>query len=65
MVKKVHEWKPMATGPLGRPQNRWENNVKNDLNIMRIRNSAFRTDINGKESLRRPKHSMIEVVEPK
>jgi hypothetical protein len=30
-----------------------------------IGRTAFRTDINGKESLRRPKHSMIEVVEPK
>jgi hypothetical protein len=28
-----------------------------------IGSTAFRTDINGKESLRRPKHSMIEVVE--
>jgi hypothetical protein len=30
-----------------------------------IGRNAFRTDITGKESLRRPKHSMIEVVEPK
>jgi hypothetical protein len=26
--------------------------------------TASRTDINGKKSLRRPKHSIIEVVEP-
>jgi hypothetical protein len=32
----VEEWKPMAIRLLGRPQNRWENDVKNDLNIMRI-----------------------------
>jgi hypothetical protein len=27
--------------------------------------TAFRTDINGKESLRMAKHLMVEVVEPK
>ena len=30
-----------------------------------IGRTAFRTGINGKESLRRPKNSMIEVIEPK
>jgi hypothetical protein len=38
MVKKVYEWKPMAIRSLGRPQTRWENDVKNDLNIMKIYN---------------------------
>jgi hypothetical protein len=38
MVKKVYEWKPMAIRLLGRPKNRWENDVKNDLNIMKIYN---------------------------
>jgi hypothetical protein len=32
------EWKHMATRSLGRPKYRWENYVKNDLNIMRMRN---------------------------
>jgi hypothetical protein len=36
MVKKVHEWKPMAIRSLGRPP--WVNDVKNDLNIMKIYN---------------------------
>ena len=56
----------MAIRSLGRPQTGWENDVKNDLNIMKIynRRTAFRTGINGKKSLIRPKHSMIEVVEP-
>ena len=31
MVKKVYEWKPMSTRSLGRPKNRWEDDVKNDL----------------------------------
>ena len=38
MVKKVYEWKPMAIRSLGRLKNRWENDVKNDLSVMRIRN---------------------------
>jgi hypothetical protein len=28
----------MATRSLGRPKNRWKNDVKNDLNVMRIEN---------------------------
>jgi hypothetical protein len=36
MVKRVYEWKPMAVKSLGRPQTRWENDVKNDLNAMKI-----------------------------
>jgi hypothetical protein len=39
MVKNVHEWKCTATRSLGRPKNRWENYVKNGLNIRKIRNS--------------------------
>jgi hypothetical protein len=58
----------MAIRSSGRPKNRWENDVKNDLNIMKlyiIGKTASRTDINGNKSLRRPKHSMVEFVEPK
>jgi hypothetical protein len=36
--RMVYEWKPMATRSLGRPKNRWENDVKKDLNIMKICN---------------------------
>ena len=28
MVKKVHKWKPMLTRPLGRPKNRWEDDIR-------------------------------------
>jgi hypothetical protein len=38
MVKKIYEWKPMAIRSWGRPQTRWENDVKNDLNIIKIYN---------------------------
>jgi hypothetical protein len=37
-VKKVYEWTPMSTRPLGRPQNRWEDDVKSDVIHMRINN---------------------------
>jgi hypothetical protein len=31
MVKKVYKWKPMLRRPLGRPKNRWEDNIRNDI----------------------------------
>jgi hypothetical protein len=51
MVKKVYEWKSLAIRSLGKPQNRWENDVKNDLNIMKIYNwkDCIRTNTNGKK----------------
>ena len=31
MVKRVYKWKPMLTRPLGRPKNRWEDDIINDM----------------------------------
>ena len=31
MAKKVYKWKPILTRPLGRPKNRWENDVINEM----------------------------------
>jgi hypothetical protein len=31
MVKKVYKWKPMLRRPLGRPKNRWEVGIRNDI----------------------------------
>jgi hypothetical protein len=31
MVRKVYRWKPMLTRPLGRPKNRWEDDIINDM----------------------------------
>ena len=28
MVKKVYKWKPTLTRPLGKPNNRWENDIR-------------------------------------
>jgi hypothetical protein len=33
MVKKVCEWSPALTRSLGRPKNRWEDDVKSDIQI--------------------------------
>jgi hypothetical protein len=31
MVKRVYKWKPMLTRPPGRPKNRWEDDIRNDI----------------------------------
>jgi hypothetical protein len=37
-VKKVYEWSPALTRSLGRPKNRWEDDVKSDITWMKITN---------------------------
>jgi hypothetical protein len=36
MVKKVYEWSPALTRSLGRPKNRWEDDVQTDITKMKI-----------------------------
>jgi hypothetical protein len=31
MVTKVYKWKPMLRRPLGRPKNRWEDDIRNEI----------------------------------
>ena len=38
MVKNVYKWKPMLTRPLGRPKNRWEDEIINDIKKIKIKN---------------------------
>jgi hypothetical protein len=38
MVKKVYKWKPMLRRPLGRPKNRWEDDIMNDIKKLKIKN---------------------------
>ena len=38
MVKKVYTWKPMLTRPLGRPKDRWEDDIRNDMKKLKIKN---------------------------
>ena len=36
--KKIYKWKPFAFRPIGRPKNRWEDDVRKDLQTMKIKN---------------------------
>jgi hypothetical protein len=38
MVKRVHKWKPMSTRTLGRPKNRWEDDIINNMKKLKIKN---------------------------
>jgi hypothetical protein len=38
MVKRVYKWKLMLTRPLGRPKNRWEDDIINDIKKLKIMN---------------------------
>jgi len=35
-VKKIYKWKPFTEIPVGRPKSRWEDDVRNDLNKMKL-----------------------------
>ena len=38
MLKKVYKWKPMSIRPLGRPKNRWEDDIRKDMKKLKIKN---------------------------
>jgi hypothetical protein len=38
MLKKGHGWSPALTRSLGRPKNRWEDDVKSDITKIKITN---------------------------
>jgi hypothetical protein len=38
IVKIVYRWKSMLTRPLGRPKNRWEDDIRNDMKKLKIKN---------------------------
>jgi hypothetical protein len=38
MVKKVYKWKPMLRRPLSRPKNRWEDDIRNYMEKLKIKN---------------------------
>jgi FKBP-type peptidyl-prolyl cis-trans isomerase len=38
MVKRVYKWKLMLTRPLGRPKNRWEDGIIDDIKKLKIKN---------------------------
>jgi hypothetical protein len=38
VAKSIYKWKPYATRPKGRPRLRWEDDVRNDLRKMGVKN---------------------------
>jgi hypothetical protein len=36
--KKVYKWKPMLRRPLGRPKNRWEDDIRDDMKKLKMKN---------------------------
>jgi hypothetical protein len=36
--KKVYKWKRMLRRPLGRPKNRWEDDIRNGMKKLKIKN---------------------------
>jgi hypothetical protein len=37
-VTRIYKWKPFASSPIGRPKNRWEDDVGKNFQRMKIRN---------------------------
>ena len=37
-VTKIYKWKPFASRPIGRRKNRWKDDVRKDLQTMKIKN---------------------------
>jgi hypothetical protein len=60
MVNKVYEWSPVLTISLGRPKNKWENNVKSDITRMKITNwkECIRSRIKWKKLVEKAKTSL-------
>jgi hypothetical protein len=36
IVRKIYKWQPPATRSVGRPKNRWDDDVRNDLRKMKL-----------------------------
>jgi hypothetical protein len=36
--RRVYKWKPMLTRPLGRPKNRWKDDIINDMKKLKTKN---------------------------
>ena len=37
-VTKIYKWKPFTSRPIGRPKNRWKDDVRKDLQTVKIKN---------------------------
>jgi hypothetical protein len=48
MVKKIYKWKPITTRLQGRPKSRWDDNLKQDICKMKIKNWTVCVEDRGK-----------------
>jgi hypothetical protein len=37
-VTRIYKWKPFASTPIGRPKNRWKDDMRKDLYTIKIKN---------------------------
>jgi hypothetical protein len=37
-TSSTNNWKPIASRPIGRPKNRWDDDARNDTKIMKVNN---------------------------
>jgi hypothetical protein len=37
-LTRIYKWKPLSSKPIGRPKIRWEDDIRKDLQTMRIEN---------------------------
>jgi hypothetical protein len=58
--ENVYEWSPALTRSLGRPKNRWEDDVKSDITRMKIINwkDCIRNRIKWQKLVERAKTSL-------
>ena len=59
MLKKVYEWSLALARSLGRPKNRWEDDVKGDITRMKINwKDCFRNQTKWKKLVQKAKTSL-------
>ena len=66
LVKQIYKWKPIGTRAVGRPKNRWEDDVINDMRKLRISNwmGVIQNRGQWKRIVEKAKTFNFEVVEP-
>ena len=53
-MRKIAEWNPIGVRTKGRPRNRWNDEMMNDLKTLKVENWTERPGVNW---CRRPKHT--------
>jgi len=66
MVKAIHAWKPISKMPMGRSKICWEDDVKNDIQRLKVPNwkTLVQDRKRWKEVVGKAQNSALGVVEP-